>query len=383
MKISPVWAIFGFVTSSILVAGGYHSLTLAQKESSATPLAWDLSLSQLQGLWGTPISVCEHSEQQNRWKDFPPIYRSARYRHGGDFQMQCLKTSSEELPSFAGDLTCPGESLPGIACEQREESLVTFNVLLDLTDCFEISQREFLPLIASQTGPRLSRFAVDQEGQPGLLRQQDWLSFQNAWPGQLALLKSSEKTSCRRLGALFDKAVLPESPQLCEAGQTPQKQLIVMLASAARFAEVTAQIRDSWDPALIDPLMSELDTQIEDRMILRYWTHLLAYFETSDQAIGIAKTFVEARGEYGERIKPGELSWAQLANSNRQPASVGESTSEKTLTWPRHLQKRLDPVVHGKMGRVAKWLNWVRGKELSGACGTELWTMEMAPALTD
>lgn len=376
MKIRPVWAIFAFVTSSILVAGAYHSLTLAQKDSTGSPIAWDLKYSQFQNLFGSSATVCEESHQMSQWKDFPPIFRSARYRHGGDFQLQCMKASAEEMPSIALNCSSPA-SAPG--CAQNEETLVTYNVLLDLTDCFEIAQREFLPLISSQTGPRLENFSIDEKATTGLMREKDWVTFQNAWPGQLAQLKSSEKTSCRRLGSLFEKTLLPEMPEVCSKGETPQQNLIVMLAAAARFSQITSEVRDAWDPALIDPLMAELDTRIEDRMILRYWTHLLAYFENSEKAISIAKSFVEARSEYSERIKPGELSWSQMASGDRQPASVGPVVSDKTLTWPHHLEKKLSTTAHSKMERVANWLNWVRQKDLSGACATELWTLEIAP----
>lgn len=373
MSVRPVWAIFAFVASSILVAGGYHALTLSHAERRPTPASWNLSFLTDEKLWGKGAPpVCEPGNMK-LWKDFPPIFRSARYRHGGDVQQQCLSAASRALPSLAEEGRCAASA---DACARDEELLVTYNVILDVTDCFEIAQREFLPLIASQTGPRLALMGVDHAGGPGLLREKDWAAFHNHWPAELARLKSSDKNSCRRLGGLFGRTTPPEAPRVCGENGGAQESLIVLLASAARFRDVTNEISELWEPALIDANLAELDARIEDRMILRYFTHLSAYFEDAPRAVALARDFVEGRNRDSARIRPGELSWATLITADRRPASVGAETPAAPPSWAAHLRQNLTPVAQIKMERVASWLGWVRAHDLAGACATELWTME-------
>ncbi|MBX3017287.1 MAG: hypothetical protein KF767_05315 [Bdellovibrionaceae bacterium] len=372
MSVRPIWAIFAFVTSSILVAGGYHALTLSGTDRQPTPASWNLNFLTDEKLWGKGAPASCEPGNMKLWKDFPPIFRAARYRHGGDVQQRCLSAASTALPSISSG-ACAGET---DSCARDEELLVTYNVMLDVTDCFEIAQREFLPLIASQTGPRLSLMALDDARTTGLLREQDWNAFQSQWPGEIARLKSSDKNSCRRLGALFNKTTPPEAPQACGATETAQESLIVLLAAAQRFQAVTQEITDLWEPALIDANLAELDTRIEDRMILRYFTHLLAYFEDAPRAIEVARNFVEKRNEDSARIQPGELSWAMLLTADRRPASVNAKPAKNEFNWAGHLRKNLTPSAQSKMERVATWLAWVRAQELAGDCATELWTMD-------
>lgn len=373
MSVRPIWFIFAFVASSILVAGGYHALTLSKSERPATPTSWNMGFLTDEKLWGKSAPATCEPGNMKLWKDFPPIFRAARYRHGGDVQQQCLSAASQALPSLGEASACGAAD----TCARDEEILVTYNVMLDVTDCYEIAQREFLPLIASQTGPRLSLMGIDGETKPGLLRAKDWSAFHNAWPGELARLKSSEKNSCRRLGGLFNKTMVPESPQVCGQSEFAQDHLLVLLASAERFSHVTREVTDLWEPALIDYSLAELDTRIEDRMILRYFTNLHAYFEDAPHAISVTKSFVESRNEKSDRIKPGELAWADLVTAGRKPASVGERQSQALpREWASHLRKNLTPVAQTKMERVATWLGWVRRHELSNACATELWTMD-------
>lgn len=385
MRIQPVWAIFSFVISSILVAGAYHSLTLSKSEAVETRAAMKLAMPQWTQIWGqTAPPECYESANSSRiWKDVPPIFRQARYRHGGDIQLQCLKSSVEALPSFEAfpehSIRC-GVKASADTCDRSEELQVSYNVILDLTDCFELAQREFIPLLASQAGPRADYLALDQDQQPGLMRVRDWQQFQNQWPQILAELKAGEKSSCRRLNALFDKTLLPEAPVVCQEKSTAQESLIVLLAAAHRFRQVTDQVRDAWDPAMIDPKMAELDTRIEDRMILRYWTHLLAYFGDSESALQITTSFAEQRRQDRARIQPGELSWTQITGKGRSPASLASKAQPASLQWSQHLSEKLDPVARVKIDRVARWLNWAREQDLSAACATELWTFDMGAA---
>lgn len=390
MSARPVWAIFGFVTSSILVAGVYHSLTLSQ---TGTGLALTESRARLPS-WAQlgfgsdaqdrqcPETGPEGNHATAVWRDLPPIFRSARYKHGGEFQMNCLTASAEAIPALTDRLEseCPLSMSSGNTCLRQDEVQVTYNVLLDVTDCFEISQREFLPLIASQTGPRLHLVAIEQKEHAGLLTLADWQQFRRDWPELLPQLRASEKNSCRQLASLFQKTDIPQDLAFCQARALPQESLIVLLASARHFAHVTTEIRDLWDPSLIDPLLAQLDTRIEDRMNLRYWTHLLAYFTGPAQALQIAKSYVEKRNRQNMKIKPGELSWAPWiktwSDSRRRPASVKTGTGDSE-DWPSYLEKNLEARSVDKMARVAGWLNWVRHQDLAGSCATDLWTADL------
>lgn len=381
MFVRPIWAIFAFVASSILLAGGYHALTLSGADhnpfwsNSMSNEKFSLAFLTDEKLWGKSAPSCDAGDLQ-LWKDLPPIFRSARYRHGGDFQEQCLTASGRALPSTSDVGSCVR---PANACGVDEEIMITYNVMLDVTDCYEIAQREFLPLVASQTGPRLAMMGVDDK--QGLVSTTDWIEFQSAWPQELKRLKTSDRGSCRRLGTLFARTPTAAA-RPCAGSENAQSALIVMLASAKRFREVTDQITVAWDPALIDAHLAELDTRIEDRLALRYFTHLLAYFEDSTRAMAVTKAFVERRNDESLRIKPGELAWRDLKFQSRQPASIGANPSvpiesSTSLSWGSHLRNSLTPSAQLKMARVADWLEWVREHDLASTCATELWTMPL------
>lgn len=385
MSIRPAWAIFLFVATSIGIAGVYHSWTLSQSETLQLSGTTGPDLNELSG-WlvqgdGAAVECASESTSFKNLRELPPIFRAGRYRRGGDLQIECLKRSAQDF-TFAGRFGSKGDSTCGASdCGTNEEVQVTYNALLDVTDCLEISQREFLPLIASQAGPRLTLMGVEtsqingKDLSEGILKADVWREFQDEWPQKKLALQSNEKPSCRRLGQLFNKVTLPEAVAVCDPATKPQQSLLVLFASAERFAKVTMVIRDQWDPALIDPALSELDARIEDRMILRYWTHLLAYFTTPEEALTVAKDYVDSRNGEANRIHPGELSWLGFVEASRKPASMDLAVPD---SWSGYLQKHIQKQPLEKLTRVAQWLNWVQKNQLAGVCSAELWTMESA-----
>lgn len=325
--------------------------------------------------WGWGIPSCEEPEVlESHLRELPPIFRSARYRRGGDLQVECLRQSARELPALMTlqqTVACQG---PAATCASNEEVQVSANLIMDATDCFEIPQTEFVPLIGALAGPRLHLMGVSTSSSPGLLSQKHWREFQKNWPDQKVHLTKSEKASCRRLGVLFQDLSLPEPRAACEAWKEPQEALILLFAAAERFARVTAEIRESWDASQVDQTLAELDAGLEDRMILRYWTHLLGYLTEPREALQVTQEFVQTRSDESQRIRPGELAWVGFLTSDREPER--QPAQEEGALWSSFLARHVDVPSVERLAKISQWLRWVSDRELAPACAAELWTMD-------
>lgn len=362
----PIWFIFTFVSCSILVAAGYNAYVMSPRAGQQVHIA-EGELPQKPLLEFLPFqtaSCSDHDKERNRvyeleLKTFPPIFREARQRGGGDVSYSCLQQSAL---GFKSDFEAPasrcgihtGEGDPN--CQKFEALRVTYNSILDISDCLDVSQREILPLLASESSflPDLLP-PMDEENRNQL----------KSWPQDRQHLAESEKASCRRLAQ-----VLPADLKLGESCPSLRESVFHHLKTSRKFARVSQEIQDHWDASMLDSSLTEMDARLEDRMILRYWVHLLSYFTGSTKALSLAREFVTERLAQNSKIHPGELSWQGfLVPNNRQPASSFDSS------WSQFLKKRLDTEAMAKLNRVANWLAWVKAHSLALECSTDLWTI--------
>lgn len=406
-RIRPVWGVFAFVSSSIVVAGAYHAWTLSQyektqfvkaipanripaeAEAGVSPRATPPSVWQsLHRIFSGEGNACpsprfsEDSTVVDAWNQLPLSFRSQRQRLSGEFQISCLQESNRANDARAGRRNCDR-----VNCVSSEEMLVTYNALLDLTDCFELSPSEFVPLVASLSGPSWSLMAADGEANSetglGLLRSQDALEYVKISKELATNLKQNTKSSCQRLTSLFPDGVIGKLAERTQTGTCapaiPQRSLQVILAAAERMNRVTIDVRERWEREELDGALAELDARMEDRMALHYWTHLVAYFESPEVAVAAVKGFIEQRRTDDARIEAGELAWTEDPSrpADRAPANVNSQQLEEKTRWLQKLAARVSPETQAKLARLQDWLAWVRLQKRGVACASDLWISDL------
>jgi len=291
----------------------------------------------------------------NSWskqlEKLPPIFRDERARRPADFPRICLTymmrqpfPRADRSASFAG---CAGEKPE----RKSEKSCVTesyvnamYNIFGDVTECFGIPQKEFLPEIFYNSSFHVNALGAGFETGPGFLRAPAVARANIRFEDYKKQIVTTDSDACRRLRPyvpklqpirLDVKAKTGEGPR-CALMQPPENPLLNLLYMAIRYDQdrlALAYYAQKYD---IDGLFRRAGLMSFEREQLDQMILTLASREGIATSVILVKNYLQSRIEGSKPVQLSDFDFQMgfAREDLRKPASHGE-----VMSFPAYLAR--------------------------------------------
>ena len=277
---------------------------------------------------------------------FPPIFRDVRARAAADFPRACLTymmkrqaltSAPANLPAqFAHCPSAGGSAKAGLQkpCVSENYVNVVYNLFGDVTSCFEIPQKEFLPKLFAESGFHLNAMSAGFSAGIGHLSPVEIQNANASFSQIKSRIQDSDLESCKRLRPYLSKIqALPaqtlESADggVCSVMAPPQNPLRNLIYLAIKYEQHAVAVREALKRYEISSLLQQAGLQRVETEQLQQFLITLGFDAGPHSAVLYLKNFAQARlaafkQGAGKPLEESDFSFAPELLQQRGLASV-------------------------------------------------------------
>lgn len=235
---------------------------------------------------------------------FPPVFRDARARAAADFPRACLTYMMKRqrlTGERAGFAQCPareGAAQAGAAhpCVSENYVNVVYNFFGDVTSCFEIPQKEFLPKLFAESGFHLNAMSAAFDAGIGQLSPVEIQQANASFESFKARAASSDAEACKRLHPYLSKVqALPAGENACGLMMPPQNPLRNLVYLAIKYDQQAKAVQKAMERYKINQLLRQAGMKGFEPEQLQQFLITLGFDTGPVAAVLYLKAFTEAR----------------------------------------------------------------------------------------
>lgn len=331
----PIWTIFSLMVASIVVAASYQTWRLSRLDPERPGLfsSWSRLVARAKSTMAATESDCSRDRLyiETLTRNLPPIFREARWRKSHDLPSQCVLTSLVDHSVVQPNLNytwCSDEGLFGAKPPCVTELFVNVidNAISDITDCFDLSAREFLAIASARSVLPLSSW--------------DEIKLHPLSGPTLGPIEDLTKGSCQRAKALAELEIPVKDSTTCGGLEKPFRSLVEL---GQHLQQLQKDFEIQWAQDMES--MTDLSIPEEQRDWLQAWAFLLASEIGPPAAVGLVKDFLTSlkpeRGLSSETDMAGQAlpdGNFKVFLSERHP--VAEKFYRDLEDWSRNMRSR-------------------------------------------
>jgi hypothetical protein len=245
---------------------------------------------------------------------FPPIYRDVRARAAADFPRACLTYMMKRQAltwgpesgrtEFAQCANASSVAKPGLhkPCVSENYVNVVYNLFGDVTSCFEIPQKEFLPKLFAESGFHLNAMSAGFSAGIGHLSPAEIQNANVSFDQIKTRVQNSDLESCKRLRPYLDKIqALPIQTSekagkgVCSVMAPPQNPLRNLIYLAIKYEQHAVVVREGLKQYEIISLLQQAGLKRVESEQLQQLLITLGFDAGPRSAVLYLKNFIEAR----------------------------------------------------------------------------------------
>lgn len=338
-----------FVAASIGVALAYHrwqgSLAGQANFSSELP-AFERAQPADFEFEKTEECGAERTYLEAEIEKFPPVFRDVRARAAADFPRACLtymmkrQSLTKEGASFARCPASEGAAGGGSPkpCVSENYVNVVYNLFGDVTSCFEIPQKEFLPKLFAESGFHLNAMSAGFDAGIGHLSPVEIQHANASFESFKTRIASSDLDACKRLKPYLSKVqAFPAGENSCGLMMPPQNPLRNLVYLAIKYDQHAKAVQKALARYDVVESLRQAGFRGFEPEQLQQVLITLGFDTGPIAAVLYMKNFAQARAH---AIQKGEAGPLQDSDFDFNDPSAGRglaSPEAGSMTFPQYL----------------------------------------------